>query len=240
MAWGILGGMGYGLRSIAFLAELIHPPMQHDPRSLQRLHSELFGSSECSYRDFRIISGGAQFSNSVGGLPGSQVSCANLLGDRIQIREEQTGCSREDFVVRVEHMAKMAFAMLPLKLFMAQQYAVRSVINPQSTTDAREFVLRTLFGFDQSVTDAFPGPPTLAGLRMAFPPSGDDNAIYNVRVESFSNDNRSLFLETVGTFAQPVQADGVATLVQRFDATYEFLQDRLLQFVSQFDVEEAE
>jgi len=232
--------MGYGLRSIAFLAELIHPPVQHDPRNLQRLHSELFGSSECSYRDFRLIAGGAQFSNAAGGVPGSQVSCANLLGDRIQIREEQTGCSREDFVTRVEHMAKTSLQLLPMKLFLAQQYAVRSVINPHSTTDAREFMLRTLFGFDEAVTEPFPGAPTLAGLRLAFPPSGDENAIYNVRVESFSNDNRSLFLETVGTFGQPVQPDGVASLVQRFEATYDFMQDRLLDFVSQFDVEETE
>jgi hypothetical protein len=232
--------MSYGLRSIAFLAELIHPPVQHDPRSLQRLHSELFGSSECSYRDFRLIAGGAQFSNAVGGMPGSQVSCTNLLGDRIQIREEATGCSREDFVVRVEHMAKLSLSVLPMKLFLAQQYAVRSVINPHTTADGREFMLRTLFGFDDSITEVFAAKPTLAGLRLAFPPSGSDNAIYNVRVESFSNDNRSLFLETVGTFGQPVQADGVASLVQRFEATYDFQQDRLLEFVGQFDVEGAE
>ena len=232
--------MSYGLRSIAFVAELIHPPIQHDPRSLQRLHSELFGSTECSYRDFRLIPGGAQFSNAMGGLPGMPVSCANLLADRVQIREEQTGMAREEFELRVGHLARAVLASLPVKLFLAQQYAVRSVINPHTSADAREFMLRTLFGFDDALLNTFPAPPSLAGLRLAFPPAKEGNGIFNVRVESYSSDNRSLFLETVGTFWQPVQADGVDGLVQRFEATYDFLQDQLIQFVAQFDVEEGE
>jgi hypothetical protein len=232
--------MSYGLRSIAFVAELIHPPVQHDPRALQRLHSELFGSTECSYRDFRLIPGGAQFSNQMGGLPGTPVSCANLLSDRVQIREEQTGMSREEFEQRVGHLARAVMTSLPVKLFLAQQYAVRSVVNPHTSSDAREFILRTLFGFDEALLNGFPAPPSLAGLRLAFPPAKEGNGIFNVRVESYSSDNRSLFLETVGTFGQPVQADGVDGLVQRFDATYDFLQDQLLQFVAQFDVEEGE
>ena len=67
--------MSYALRSIAFVAELIHAPVQHDPHGLQKLHGALFGSAECSYRDFRLVPGGAQFSNAMGGLPGSPVSC---------------------------------------------------------------------------------------------------------------------------------------------------------------------
>jgi hypothetical protein len=232
--------MAYGLRSIAFVAELIHPPVQHDPRALQRVHGELFGSVECSYRDFRLIPGGAQFSNQAGGMPGAPVSLANLLADRVQIREEQTGMSREEFETRVGHLAKTVLATLPIKLFLAQQYAVRSVINPHSSSDAREFVLRTLFGFDDALLTTFPVPPSLAGLRLAFPPAPDGAGIFNVRVESFSTDNRSLFLETVGTFGQPVQADGIEGLVQRFDATYDFLQDQLVNFVAQFDGEESE
>jgi hypothetical protein len=232
--------VSYGLRSIAFVAELIHPPVQHDPRNLQRLHSELFGSTECSYRDFRLIPGGAQISNAVGGLPGTPVSCANLLADRVQIREEQTGIAREDFVVRVTHLARVVLTTLPVKLFLAQQYAVRSVINPQSTSDSREFMLRTLFGLDDALLTTFEAPPSLAGLRLAFPPGQAGQGIFNVRVESYSADNRSLFLETVGTYGQPVQAEGLEHLTQRFDATYDFMQDHLLAFVSQFDADDGE
>ena len=229
--------MSYALRSIAFVAELIHAPIQHDPHSLQKLHGQLFSSSECSYRDFRLVPGGAQFSNAMGGLPGSPVSCANLLADRVQVREEQTGLSREEFEARVGHLARAVLGALPIKVFLAQQYAVRSVINPHTTADAREFMLRTLFGLDETLLSCFPAAPSLAGLRLAFPPAEDGNGIFNVRVESFSSDNRSLFLETVGTFGQPVQPDAIDSLVQRFEATYDFQQEQLVAFVSQFDVD---
>ncbi len=229
--------MTYGLRSIAFVSELIHPPVQHDPRLLQQLHGELFGSSECSYRDFKLLPGGAQFSNSSGGLPGTPVSMVSMLADRIQVREEQTGASAEDFSARICLLAEKALATLPMQLFMVQQFAVRSVVNPQSSDDARAFMLQTVYGFDDNLLSAFPSVPSLAGMRFTFPPSGEDQAVFNVRVESFSQDNRSMFLENVGTFGRPVMPGDLDKLSQRFSSTYDFLQDQVVKFVDQFDAE---
>lgn len=232
--------MPHGLRSIAFVAELIHAPVQHDPRALQKLHGDLFASSESGYRDFRLVPGGAQLSNATGGLPGTPVSCVNLLPDRVQIREEQTGISREDFEARVGALARSVLEQLSVKVFLAQQYAVRSVVNPVTANDSREFMLRTLFGFDDGLLAGFAASPSLAGLRLAFPAAEEGGGIFNVRVESFSNDNRSLFLEAVGTFGKPVRADAVDGLVEGFDATYDFLHERLVAFVGQFDAEAPE
>lgn len=235
--------MSYGLRSIAFVAELIHPPVQHQPQALQKLHGDLFGSAACSYKDFRLVPGGAQLSNALGGAPGAPVSCTNLLADRVQIREEQTGISREDFKGRVETLASEALATLPINLYVAQQFAVRSVVSVHGSPDTRQFMLRTLFGFDEEVLHPLGADPTLAGLRLAFPPDQVHGGIFNVRVESFTLDNRSLFLENVGTFGKPVAATGAGEqgldeLGERFERTYEFLQDQLAGFVAQFDAEE--
>ena len=230
--------MTYGLRSIAFVSEFIHPPIQHDPRTLQQLHGALFDRSECSYRDFRLVSGGAQFSNATSGMPGAPVSVVNVLADRIQVREEQTGASKDDFEARVSALAEVALEVLPMQLFMVQQFAVRSVVNPQSSDDARGFMLHTVYGFDENLISTFPSLPNLTGMRFTFPPMGDDQAVYSVRVESFSQDNRSLFLENVGTFGRPVVASDLSKLADRFDATYQFLQGPVVGFVEQFDGEE--
>ena len=230
--------MSYALRSIAFVAELIHPPVVHEPKGLQALHGALFESDHSAYRDFRIVPGGAQFSNAAGGLPGQPVSVANVLADRIQVREEQTGASREEFEARLATLAQNALETLPMNLFMVQQFAVRSVINPQTTNDARNFMLQTVFGYDETLLGSFPAAPSLAGLRFTFPPAGEGQAVYNVRVESYSQDNRSLFLENVGTFGRPVAPGQIEELVTRFGNTYEFLQDHLVTFVSQFDTGE--
>lgn len=229
--------MSHALRSIAFGAELIHPPVQHDPRTLQALHAELFGDAECAYRDFKLLAGGAMLSNAFGGLPGTPVSSLTLLPDRIQVREEQTGAGSDDFERRIEGIARTALSNLPMAVLLVQQYVVRAVVNPDSTDDARAFMLRDVFGFDEQVLAPLVETPTLAGLRLAFPPRAADAGIFNVRLESFSQDNRSLFLETIGTFSRPVQKGDVEPVGERFGATYAFLEDRLLGFVHRFDRE---
>jgi hypothetical protein len=231
--------MSYGLRSIAFVAELIHPPVKHDPQTLQKLHSLLFGSAVCSYRDFKLTPMGAVLSNSAGGVPGQPVSQVNVLGDRIQIREEQTGLSREDFGSRLEHLARAVLTNLPVGMYVAQQFAVRSVLNLHGG-DARAFMLKTVFGFDGDILEAFGSEPSLAGLRLAFPPANPGDGLFNVRIESFTKDNRSVFLENVATYGTPVNLEQLDMLDDRFEATYEYLQDRLVGFVAQFDAEEQD
>lgn len=231
--------MTFGLRSLAFVAELIHPPVVHDGSKLQQLHGRLFESSASSYRDFRVVQGGCQMSNATGGLPGSPVSVANVLPDRVQVREEQTGMSREDFEARLVGFARAALELLPMTLFMVQQFAVRAVVNPQADDDARAFLLGHVLGLDDDQLGGFDSSPNLAGLRLSFPPGGEHQGVFNVRVESFSQDNRSLFLENVGTFGRPITLDSLDDpLTGRFGATYDFLQNRLVAFVDRFDGED--
>ncbi len=232
--------MSYALRSIAFVAELIHPPVKHEPRGLQQLHAELFEHRDCNYRDFRMVPGGAQFSNSApGGMPGTPVSVANVLADRIQIREEQTGVSKEDFEARLSVLAQSALSVLPMQLFMVQQFAVRSLINPHSVDDARAFMMQSVFGYDETMLGVFPAQPSLSGMRFTFPPDPETQAVFNMRLESYSQDNRSLFLENVGTFGKPLADGALGELPERFASTYDFMQDQMVGFVSQFDHEDG-
>ncbi len=231
--------MSHALRSIAFVAELIHQPIQHDPRALQKLHGELFDTTHCSYRDFRVVPGGAQMSNVIG-LPGQPVSCVNLLADRVQVREEQTGSSRSDFQSRINELGETVLNYLPGQAFIAQQFTVRSIVNLHSTSDSLAFVKEGLCGFSEATMAPFPVEPSIAGLRLTFGASEELDAIFNVRVESFAQDNQSLFLETVGTYAHGLNEENFDQLVVRFDGTYGFLQDRLLAFVGQFDGEGTE
>lgn len=231
--------MTYGHRSIAFVTELIHPPVRHEPKGLQKLHAALFDRSECGYRDFRLVPGGAQLSNAASGMPGQPVSVATLLADRIQIREEQTGVSKDDYCARMMALAESALSTLPMQLFMVQQFAVRSVVNPMTSDDARAFMMNTVQGFDENLMSCFPSMPSLVGLRFTFPPEEQSQAVFNVRLESFSQDNRSLFLENVGTFGRPIVAAELSKLSERFGATYDYLQERVVEFVDQFDADEG-
>lgn len=231
--------MAFGLRSVAFVSELIHQPARHDPRALQKLHGDLFGDAHCSYRDFRLVAGGAMLSNTTNMVPGQPISCATLLADRIQIREEQTGTTKEDMAARTRAFAEAALSNVPGEAFLAQQFTVRSVLALRSTNDARSFVLRQLLGLDDESLSVFPSEPNLGGLRLAFPPHPGSGAIYAARVESYAQDERSVFVEVVGTFPSALSGGELDELGERFDLTYLFIQDHLAAFVGGFDNEGA-
>ena len=99
-------------------------------------------------------------------------------------------------------------------------------------------MLQTVFGYDESMLASFDAPPSLAGLRFTFPPNSEHGAVFNIRLESYSQDNRSLFIENVGTFGKPVVPKELGVLSERFSKTYDFLQDHVIGFVSQFDSED--
>ena len=72
-------------------------------------------------------------------------------------------------------------------------------INPRSFKNARLFLREGMFGFgDQEET--LGREPQLYGLRLAFQPAGEEKNAYSLRIESYNNDPRSLFLEVQATF----------------------------------------
>lgn len=225
--------MHYAPRTIAFLCELLHPPVTPDPAPIQRIHNELFQGGDPAYQSFHSLPGGAVLSNPVT-RPGA-VSAAEFLADRIRFREELTGVTAEDFAVRVVGLAARAAELRGVQIFTAQTVVVRTLVNPRHFTDSKAFLREGLLGFEGE-TRAFEREPELLGLRLVFRPTREEPWAFSLRVESFGNDPRSIFLENHGTFGPVIVArglDGTRTNVER---TYDFVTSRALSFLEQFDV----
>lgn len=225
--------MDYPIRSIAFQAELIHAPRQHRPDSLQRIHAAAFADPTCQYQNFALVPGGAVLSNPQTG-PG-MVSMASFLADRVQVREEMSGIGRDDFQARLESLAGHAASWLGVEQFLAQNYVVRSLVNPRTFHDAREFMSRSLLNMEDEDLACLQRVPQILGVRMVFPDTPDQPGIYNVRVESYAAEPRSLFLENVGTFRAMITSNNLESVTDGFGRTYDYLESNLVAFVSQFD-----
>ncbi len=226
----------YPLRSITFVAELIHAQAAHPMPHLQKVHHLAFSSSNAAYANFQVIPGGAQLSNPV--PKQGAVSSALILPDRLRIQEQMTGISREDFQARVNQMGRYVLDELSVTGFVAQQFLVQSLINPRSVENAAEFMSRSLLHFPEGALERFDRPAGLLGLRFSFPMSQEHPSLFNVRIETYDRDSRSLFLETTGVFRQAIKADNLEDLASLFTRTYEFLENRVLGFVAQFDQKE--
>ena len=68
-----------------------------------------------------------------------------------------------------------------------------------------------------------------------FPPTAERPGSHGLRIESWANDPRSLFLEIVSTYG-PVRADGALVQVEEnIHASYRFLTEPAMRFVAGFD-----
>ena len=225
--------MAYDPRTVAFVAEIFHPPALHDARRLQSLHNELFPDPRLGYRNFALVPGGASLANPVA-QPGA-ASTATFLADRIQVREEGTGATLEEFCARVAVIGRLAVERLGVPIFIAQQATIRSLVNPRRERDSRLFLARDVLRLPDAASGKFGRAASLVGLRFVFPGTAEDPGTYNLRVESYNGDPRSLFVEAVGAFPPVVAASAAERLATSVQATYRFLTERALAFVESYE-----
>lgn len=227
--------MHYAPRTIAFSAELLHPPTAPDPAPIQKLHNQMFASGDPLYRSFTVTHQGAVLSNPVT-RPGA-VSSATFLADRCQFREELTGLTVEDFAARVIEVANQIATLRQVQVYLQQKITVRTLVNPRTYQDSRSFLGDGMFGFS-SEPAVFGRAPQLYGLRMVFPPGPEEPNAFTLKIESFHNDPRSLFIENVGGFGPVVAAKGLDPIATNIAATYDFVVERALAFLAKFDLNE--
>lgn len=226
----------YSLRSIAFLAELVHEPHQHDPKDLQKIHSLAFGDDNCKYQNFSLTPGGATLSNPQS--KPNEISSAVFLPDRIQLREEMSGISRESFRERVARLSGFSIDVLGVQQFSTQNFVVRSLVNTRNFYDSKEFISRSLLNMEEEDFSCLQRHPQIVGLRLVFPQTSDNRGMFNIRVESYAADSRSLFIENVGVFQSVINQSNLSDLTSNFFATYDYVDGNIVNFISQFDAPE--
>jgi hypothetical protein len=224
--------MHYTPRTIALLCELHHPILSPDPAPVQKVHNQMFQSGAPAYTSFAVTPVGAVLSNAVG-RPGAS-SSASFLADRFTFREELGSLTIEEFAARVRQMSEQVGALCGIQVFTSQVVTVRSLVNPRNFRDSRAFLKQGMFGFGAEL-ESFGRDPLLYGMRMVFPPEKEAPNSFALRIESFNNDPRSLYLENQGTFPPIFVERGMEQVEENVLATYRFLTDRALRFVGCFD-----
>lgn len=224
--------MLYTPRTIALVCELFHPPMMPDPAPIQRVHNQLYQAGDPPYSSFSVTGGGAVLSNPVQS-PGAS-SLAAFLPDRFQFREELSSVTYDDFATRVRSVAAQVSAARGVPIFTSQHVTLRTLVNPRSFKDSREYLKHGMFGFDDE-TDVFGRQPALLGIRLVFPAADGQPGSHALRIESFSSDPRSLFLELVSSFGPIVVDGGLADVESNILSSYRFITEQTMRFIGGFD-----
>jgi len=230
--------MDYPLRTIAYLAELLHPPRHHSAENLQKVHTFAFGDEKARYENFSLLPGGAGASLSNPQTQVNMISSCTFLADRIQLREEMSGISREDFQERVARLSGLAIQVLGVEQFVAQNFIVRSLVNARNYYDSREFLSRSVLNMEEDDFACLERTPQIVGVRFVFPQTSENRGMFSIRVESYAAEPRSLFIENVGVFRSVVNQANLADLTSSLFATYDYIDGNVVNFISQFDARE--
>ncbi|MCA8947902.1 MAG: hypothetical protein KDE27_00270 [Planctomycetes bacterium] len=225
--------MTYDPRTIAFCAEVLYPPQHLRADLAQSVHNALYRRPELSYQNFQIAPDGIHLTN-LPQAPG-QVSMVTFLADRVVLREELRGTTVEDFGTRLVNVVSTAFQTLGVNQTIAQQIVVRSLIQPRNFRDGGAFLSQRLIAPGTEAWSAIGRPVQQLGVRFVFPPHGAANQTYHVRIESWPQDNRSVWIENTGAFAGPTQAAEVPRLADNLYATYRFLTGPVCDFLAGLD-----
>ena len=75
----------------------------------------------------------------------------------------------------------------------------------------------------------------ILGFRLALAKPDARDGLFNLRIESFAQDARSLFIENVGTFRYLVEPQNLKDLGEKFAATYGYIENHVVPFLAQFD-----
>ncbi len=225
--------MSYDPRMIAFLAEIIYTPLELRADVVQSIHNSLYRQTEISYQNFQIAADGIHLSN-VPERPGA-VSAVSFAPDRMVLREELRATTVEDFATRVVNVASVSFRTLGIPLSLAQQFVIRSLVTPRQTQDSREFLLRRVIGAPDQAWGAFGRPMQRVGLSFTFPQVQEHDQVFNVRIETWNQDPRSLWIENVGSYTRPVPAERIPDLGASLLTTYKFVTGQVSRFLSHFD-----
>ena len=87
-------------------------------------------------------------------------------------------------------------------------------------------------------TCAFKSPPRSNRVEISyftFPQHDEQDQLYNIRIESWNQDPRSLWIEGVGSFTQPIPAAEMPQLSSFLGATYEFVTGPVCEYLHEFD-----
>ncbi len=223
-------------RTISLLSECVHLPAKHSLDQLREVYTNVCGT--CGYENFIKTPAGVRLERHES--QGDGFSHLNFAGDRIQFTEDHVGSSTDQFSKKVRTVLAEAMPRLRIPVILVQQVTVRVICTPNSFKNAAEFLARSIFRIRGEDFDLLGRPTSVHGFRLVFPATKDQPHGFNVRVESYLRDHRSIYVENVGTFKTPIQIKALDVIERNIELTSEFVVNNVVPFLSRYDRRDSE
>jgi len=217
---------------------MVHIPSKHAFERLREVYNQV--SNTCGYDNFIRLPNGARLERGQGQGEGEEISTLTFLNDRVQMVEDHVTMPVDQIGKKLVEVLQKAMPILGLPFFLVQQYTVRAIATPNSFKNASEFIGRSLFRIRDEDVTLLERPTNIFGLRLVFPPTKSQPHHFNVRIEAYTRDPQSVYLENVGVYKAPLEFQRLEALKDNLEQTSEFLTGNVCRFLSQYDRREME
>ena len=99
----------------------------------------------------------------------------------------------------------------------------------------RDFLGNRLIAPGTSAWQSFARPLQSLGVRFVFPPSEGDASTQQVRIETWPQDQRSIWIENSSTYTGPLAAGELTRLADQLTATYRHVTGPVCDFLASLD-----
>ncbi len=229
-------------RSIYFSTQLIHPPinLEGSKDSIRAIYHELSKVKDCEYDNISFDgfpTSPPEFTRKIG----TTTSRCRFYPDRILIEENWADITSDSFAQKIREILDRGFRLLNLKLLIIQICSVRCLFTPRYSSDSRVFLAEKACGLQNKISPYFKRPSQMFGMRLLFPPLKGMTHSFDIRIESFNQDTRQIFVETTGTFplVQPITPTNVDVALVNMSTAYGFCTNEIRNFLNQFDLAEG-
>ena len=216
----------------SFIIEALNPPMRHSMDRTNRLFSELKDVyANCTRPADNITEFFMRDAASE-----DEKTCT-ILGDKVVISNINMKCGLDAFWETSSFVLGRVVSLLQIPLFFFRQYTVRLLATPKDEEDSRIFLGGKVCGFQDDKLKLLGRPIHGCGIRFIFPPIGDNQSEYIVRIESLLKDTKKVYIENRARFLAPLQlGDDFTRLIKHeLVLTYKFLEENIATFLMEYN-----
>lgn len=165
----------------------------------------------------------------------TNLSRYRISKDRISMTYDFCSQSMNYYQAMSDDFIKIFTEITGNSMFLMHSVIIRKLLNIKGIEDGRGFLIGKVFSMKEENFKSFGRPLHAMGVRMFFPPIKDDMNAYDVKIESWMEDYRTIFLECAGVYSVPVDIKtNSAGLGNDITKTDEFINNNVAGFLSQF------
>lgn len=223
--------MDVSTRLYSLAVEAVFMPAQLDEKKCR----EIFGriSESHSIATYQSLSDGSVLMSSKDEK--TNLARYRISRDRLGISYEFCAQSLNYYQAMADDFLKVFISVTGNALFLMHSVIIRKLVNIKGVEDGRAFLIGKVASMKDENFRPFGRPLHAFGTRLFFPPLQEDPAAFEVKIESWMEDYRTLFLECAGVYSVPVDlkinSAGISADVVRTDG---FMDKNAIGFLSQF------